>query len=108
MTRKSASDAGVFTSVGKALDESMELAAALGTGKLTRAEFDAWYAKRTAEGASLVENLRRRTSRLMAPVQTAVSQGRNMVRSAAPAMPAGRRRSTRRRAASKRPRQSLA
>lgn len=76
MARKHAVHEGVFESAGKAVDESMALAAALRAGRLTRSQFDAWYAKRTAESNDLIVNLRERTTRLLEPVETAIEQGR--------------------------------
>lgn len=38
--------------------ESRGIAAAIRAGSLTRSQFDAWYARRAAEGAGLVIRLR--------------------------------------------------
>ena len=98
MTHKHAAGEGLFESMGKAVDESMEMAAALRAGKLTRTQFDAWYSKRTAEGADLIVNLRERTTRLLEPVAAAVEQSRQAL-GAAVAQPMrrahGRRRAVR-------------
>ena len=51
-------------------------AAAVREGRLTRAQFDAWYARRTEEGAGLVGSLRQTTMRLLEPIGSALEQGR--------------------------------
>ena len=84
MAHKHAVDEGIFESVGKAVDESMTMAAALRKGKLTRSQFDAWYAKRTSESEGLIVNLRERTTRLLEPVETAIEQGRRVFEAAVP------------------------
>jgi hypothetical protein len=96
MAHKRAAEEGIFETVGKAVDESMAMAAALRTGKLTRSQFDAWYSKRSREGATLIVNLRERTTRILQPVEAALEQGRHVLQSVEPEAP---RRAHRRRAA---------
>lgn len=96
MAHKHPADRGVFESVGKAVDESVEMAAALRAGKLTRKQFDDWYAKRTAQSRNLIVDLRQRTTRLLEPVSSAIEQGRHALRAVAPQAP---RRAHRRRRA---------
>ena len=100
MAHKRDADDGVFESAGKAVDKSLTMAAALRAGKLTRSQFDAWYTKRTAEGADLIVNLRERTTRLLEPIEAALEQSGLVLRAAAP--PA-RHRAHRRRVAARAP-----
>lgn len=86
---------GVFAAMGRATDESLKVASALGTGRLTRHQFGAWYEKRRSEGTGMVVSLREAASALAQPVETALAQGQELLRSAAPrttARPARRRR----------------
>jgi len=85
MTHKR-SGTGVFESVGRAVDESVDMAAALRGGKLTRREFDAWYARRRAQSRGLIVDFRRRTTRMLEPVSYAIEQGRHAI------VPSARRR----------------
>src|SRR6185503_18560187 len=70
---------GVFESVGRAVDESVDMAAALRDGRLTRREFDAWYARRRAQSRGLIVDFRRRTTRMLEPVSYAIEQGRHAI-----------------------------
>ena len=107
------SGSGVFESVGRAVDESVDMAAALRDGRLTRREFDAWYARRRAQSRGLIVDFRRRTPRLLEPVSYAIAQGRDAIvpsprrrrriRRAAARTLAPRRRSSRRRVSGRRP-----
>ena len=83
---------GVFESVGRAVDESVDMAAALRDGRLTRREFDAWYARRRAQSRGLIVDFRRRTTRMLEPVSYAIEQGRHAI------VPSPRRRNRIRRA----------
>jgi hypothetical protein len=67
---------GPFEIAGKAMDESIGMAAAVREGRLTRSQFDAWYSRRTAEGAGLVGSLRQSTMRLLEPIGSVLDQGR--------------------------------
>ena len=87
MAHKRPDGHGVFESLGKAVDESVEMAAALRAGKLTRRQFDAWYAKRSAQSKGLIVDLRHRTTRMLEPVATAIEQGRHVMSAAAPRSP---------------------
>lgn len=84
---------GVFESMGRAVDESVGMAADLREGKLTRREFDAWYARRRAQGQGLIVDLRHRTTRMLEPVSSVIEQGRHAIGSS----PRSRRRTARRR-----------
>lgn len=75
MAQKFPTQLGVFESLGRAVDESMEMAAALREGKLTRKQFDEWYSKRSAESMDLIVNMRQRTGRMLEPVASALGQG---------------------------------
>jgi hypothetical protein len=83
MSRKISPNEGLFSSVGRAVDESMEIAAAIRRGTLTRPQFDAWYARRTSEGAGVVIRLRANSARLAEPVAGAFEKGGAFLRSAA-------------------------
>ena len=103
---------GVFESVGRAVDESVGMAAALRDGKLTRREFVAWFARRRVLCWGLFVDFRRRTSWLLEPVSYAIEQGRDAIvpsprrrrriRRAAARAVAPRRRSSRRRVSRRR------
>ena len=105
---------GVFESMGRAFDESVEMAAALRDGRLTRRQFDAWYARRRAQSRGLIVDLRQRTTRILEPVATVIEQGRHAIGAAAQRSPRQRaarrsamrrvsvRRSSRRRVSSRR------
>lgn len=75
---------GVFESMGRAVDESVDMAASLRDGKLTRREFDAWYARRRTQSRGLIVDLRRRTTRMLQPVSSAIEQGRRTIVSGPP------------------------
>jgi hypothetical protein len=75
---------GIFESMGRAVDESVEMAEALRSGRLTRRQFDSWYAKRSAQSKNLIVDLRQRTTRMLKPVATAIEQGTHAIRGAAP------------------------
>jgi hypothetical protein len=92
MTRKNKSEDGVFTSVGRAVDENLTMAIALRSGKLTRPQFDAWYSKRRAEGAGMIVTLRERASNMVQPLQAAVELGKELILEPAPRHAARRRR----------------
>ena len=96
MTRKSESS-GVFTVMGRAADESLEIASAIRAGRLTRNQFDAWYTKRRNEGEGLVITLREKASELVKPVEGIMTAGGELLRAAGPrtARPARRRRTAR-------------
>ena len=98
MERKNSADLGIFESMGKAVDESVDMAAALRDGKLTRKQFDEWYAKRSAQSMGLIVDLRQRTTRMLEPVASAFEQGRQALRNAVPQAP---RRAHHRRAAAR-------
>ena len=83
MTGKREPD-GMFAAIGRAADESFEIAEAIRGGRLTRPEFEAWYLKRRAEGTELVITLREKTVELTKPVQTALKHSVEVLRSAAP------------------------
>lgn len=76
MRRKHSAVEGIFQSAGKAVDESMMMAEAIRAGTLTRAQFEAWYAKRAAERSAIVVSLRARSTRLLQPLATALNRGR--------------------------------
>jgi hypothetical protein len=82
----------LFESAGKAVDESMTMAEAVRSGKLTRSEFDAWYAKRTSERAAIIVNLRATTNRLLEPLEDAFDRGRAALRASPPPRRARRHR----------------
>jgi hypothetical protein len=84
MAQKRSNAAGVFETAGKAVDESMTMAEAIRSGKLTRAEFEAWYSKRTAERAAIVVNLRESSSRLLEPIESVLARGQEFFRPAQP------------------------
>ena len=92
MTRKHHAAEGIFETAGKAVDESMTLAAAIRSGTLTRAEFDAWYAKRTSERAAIIVNLRARTNHVLEPIESALEAGRDAMRGEPPLPRRARRR----------------
>lgn len=75
---------GPLTALGRAGDESLEIAAAIREGRLTRPQFDAWYAKRRSEGSRLVITLREKVAILAEPVGAAVARGEEMLGWAAP------------------------
>jgi len=99
MTQKRSAAKGMFESAGKAVDESVTMAEAIRSGKLTRTEFDAWYMKRTSEREALIVNLQARTNRFLQPLESAFERGREMLRPA-PAPRRARRRRPATRAAS--------
>jgi hypothetical protein len=75
---------GAFAALGRAADESLEIATLIRAGTLTRQRFDAWYTKRRAEGTGLVITLRQKVTDLAAPFETVITQGEGMLSSAAP------------------------
>jgi hypothetical protein len=96
---------GVFESMGRAVDESVEMAAALRDGRLTRRQFDTWYARRRAQSRGLIIGLRQRTTRILEPVSTVIEQGRHAISVAARRSATRRvsvRRSSRRRVSARR------
>ena len=80
MTQKRSGGPGMFETAGKAVDESVTMAEAIRSGKLTRAEFEAWYSKRTAERAAIVVNLRESSGRLLEPLEAVLARGRGLFR----------------------------
>ncbi len=85
---------GVFTAAGRATDESLRIASAIRSGRLTRHDFQAWYEKRHAEGLGIVLALREKASVIAEPIEMALAQGRDIFRSTAD-HPSRRRRTTR-------------
>ncbi len=83
MTRKHSST-GVFAAMGRAADESLEIAEAIRAGKLTRSQFESWYTRRRAEGTGLVITLREKTADLAKPLEGALVRGEELIRSAGP------------------------
>ena len=79
MTKKPETE-GAFAAMGRAADESLEIAMAIRGGRLTRPQFDAWYNRRRAEGRGLVITLREKTSDMTKPVETAIKQGEELLR----------------------------
>lgn len=70
---------GTLTALGRAADESLEIAAAIREGRLTRPQFDAWYAKRRSEGSRVVISLREKVAVLAEPVGAAIVRGEEML-----------------------------
>jgi hypothetical protein len=92
MTQKHPAAEGIFATAGKAVDESMTMAESIRSGKLTRAEFEAWYAKRTSERETIIVNLRATTGRFLEPLGAAIERGREVLGAASPRPRAARRR----------------
>jgi hypothetical protein len=108
MTRKN-EPAGVFAAMGRAVDESVDIASSIRSGSLTRRQFEKWYAKRRAEGAGFVVTMREKASGLAEPVEAAIVQGEELLRSVAPrAAERPKRRRPVRRAAVKHPAPNVA
>lgn len=95
MPRKRTAAQGVFQSAGKAVDDSVTMAEAIRTGTLTRAEFEAWYARRAAERAAIVVSLREKSTRLLQPLTAALERGRGVLTAAPPPRRPRRRPNTR-------------
>jgi hypothetical protein len=76
---------GTFAKIGRAADESMTIAAAIRDGRLTRRQFDEWYAQRRADGEGLVITLRTTAARLARPVESVLEQSAGALRAVAPA-----------------------
>lgn len=101
MKRKANNQGGLFSSIGRAVDDNMQAAADLGSGKMTRPQFDSWYAKRREEGTGMIVALRERAVQMAEPLEAAIGLGKGLLKSPPPA-PSGRghaRRRTRRAAA---------
>lgn len=98
MTRKSE---GIFATVGRAADESVAIADAIRAGRLTRAQFDAWYNRRRSEGAGIVVRLRERAEEMGGPAATLARQGERFAATVMPAPRRRRRRAVRRRSAAR-------
>ncbi len=79
----------------------MRMALAVREGRLTRAQFDAWYARRASEGAGLVGSLRQTTMQMLEPIGSVLEQGRRAL-SPMGAPRRGHRRHARARPASRR------
>ena len=108
MTRKYETVTGAFTALGRAADDTIEIAGAIRSGRLTRHQFDEWMEKRRDEGEGLVITLREKTAGLMKPVEIAMARGEELLRSVAPAPISRRRHSRRRRTVVRRHRKSKA
>ncbi|UPT72629.1 MAG: hypothetical protein M0D55_11760 [Elusimicrobiota bacterium] len=93
MSRK---NEGMFATLGRAADESVGIADAIRSGRLTRSQFDAWYARRRAEGSGIVVKLRERATEMSEPLGRAVGQAERLAMAVAPPMKR-RRRAVRRR-----------
>ena len=79
MNRKNEAPTGVFSSFGRALDESVATALSAGSGKMSREEFDAWWGTRRAEAMEMMAALRERAPDLRKPVETLLQTGREIV-----------------------------
>lgn len=75
MKRKPHVSEGMFAKAGRAVDETAELADSIRVGTLTGPEFDAWYAKRSAQGAGIAATMREKAMELKAPLVSALERG---------------------------------
>lgn len=87
----------LLRSMGHTLDESLALVGSLGSGKLSRVQFQEWYERRRSEGTLLASELRKQVPVIAEPVAKAVEFGRAILEdfSASPAArmrPSGRHR----------------
>lgn len=85
---------GMFTTLGKTLDESMSMMADFRSGKLTRREFDRWYEQKRRSGLDMAFKVRDRTAGLRQPLELVFEIGKGFM--TGPASPPYRRRSRRR------------
>jgi len=108
MRRQYETVTGAFTALGRAADDTLDIAGAIRSGRLTRRQFDEWMEKRRDEGQGLVITLRDKASGMLRPVEIAMARGEELLRSVAPAPVSRRRHSRRRRIAVRRHRKSKA
>ncbi len=80
MTQRSSSSTGMFAALGRALDESMEMAMDLRDGKITRADFERWYDKRREQGREITVTMRDRGMDAAGkPVEMALDFGKSVL-----------------------------
>ena len=73
--RKYETVTGAFTALGRAADDTLEIASAIRSGRLTRHQFEEWLEKRRGEGEGLVITLRDKASGMLKPVEIAITRG---------------------------------
>jgi hypothetical protein len=88
------SSSGTFSSMGRALDESMQMAMDMREGRISRAEFERWYSKRREEGRQVMVTLRDGTMDMAGkPVEMVLDFGQRVLEMSMPrarARPRGR------------------
>lgn len=82
MARRKGSSIGLFASLGRALDESVDMALEMRSGRMSRAEFDRWWNRRREQSRQVLDSLRERTMAMAEPVAGAVDMGRGALRTA--------------------------
>lgn len=69
---------GPFEAIGRAIDDSGSIAAALAMGTLTRGQIQDWYERRRQEGEMIAGMARERASMAVTPVRNAAEVGREV------------------------------
>lgn len=92
MTRKKDSSMGTFAGLGKAMDETVKVAADAATGRLGKTEMRDWYNDRRTEGQEFFIMVRDRASGVTEPLRSAAGLGRDIIEGAIAPSPRPRRR----------------